>query len=31
MINDITIRPIALKEIEEAYQWYESRREGLGG
>ncbi|HLC17280.1 MAG TPA: type II toxin-antitoxin system RelE/ParE family toxin [Thermodesulfovibrionia bacterium] len=30
MINNITIRSIALKEIEEAYQWYESRREGLG-
>lgn len=30
MIDNITTRPIALKEIEEAWQWYESRREGLG-
>ena len=28
--NDITIRPTALKEIEKAWLWYESRREGLG-
>ncbi len=27
---DITIRPKALKEIEEAWQWYEKQRDGLG-
>ena len=30
MTNNITIRPKALKEIEDAWRWYESRREGLG-
>jgi len=30
MINKITIRPIAIKEIEEAWHWCESRRNGLG-
>ena len=30
MINNITIQPIAIKEIEEAWHWYESRRNGLG-
>ena len=30
MINKITIRPIAIQEIEEAWHWYEARRKGLG-
>ncbi|MDM8524223.1 type II toxin-antitoxin system RelE/ParE family toxin [Desulfococcaceae bacterium HSG8] len=28
--DNITIRPQAPREIEEAWWWYESRREGLG-
>ncbi len=30
MTDNITIRSKALKEIEEAWRWYERRREGLG-
>ncbi len=30
MTGHITIRPHALREIEEAWWWYEGRREGLG-
>ena len=30
MTNNITIRPIALEEIESAWLWYEHRRKGLG-
>ncbi|MCP4104030.1 MAG: hypothetical protein GY749_00595 [Desulfobacteraceae bacterium] len=30
MTDNVTIRPKALREIEDAWRWYESRREGLG-
>lgn len=30
MTDNITIRPQALREIEEAWWWYEGQREGLG-
>ena len=30
MTDNITIRPKALKEIEEAWLWYERRHKGLG-
>ncbi|MCP4108996.1 MAG: type II toxin-antitoxin system RelE/ParE family toxin [Desulfobacteraceae bacterium] len=30
MTDNVTIRPKALREIEDAWRWYEGRREGLG-
>ena len=30
MTDNIIICPVAMKEIEEAWQWYENRRDGLG-
>jgi len=30
MIHILVVRPEARKELEEAYQWYEAQRQGLG-
>jgi len=31
MKGNVTSRPAALKDLQEAYEWYEEKRAGLGG